>query len=285
MKERTEIEQMNLSLTYMKLASCRVYDDATSLLNDLVVKELGREYGDKYHFDEETDEFICDEVKYRNSVNPKVVKLAVIDAMASYLRSRELISGEGTITYEKSKVKDTAIIPFKRMDNDVLKVRDWVQRWQKEPAPKTKTDKLYRLQCKSLGVAEKALNIFEYYLSYGKVSENNKDTWEYICGISNVPPNEPMVWYGKWPELCTIIEVFLCNDLYFNFEKGVKKHFLCEHGKEKFIKESGEVLTEDILKGSIAQAKSNGTLQSEASKLVKNFDIHIPDKIKKNLKL
>ena len=281
MKERTEIEQQNLHFTYMELASCGVYDDATSLLNDLVVKELGREYGDKYHFDEKTDEWICDEVKYRNSGNPKVVKLAVIDAMISFLNSQELISEEGTIAYEKSKVKDTAIIPFKRMDNDLQKVRGWVQRWQKEPAPKTKTGKLYRLQPKKNGVAEKALNMFDYYLSVGKVSENSKDTWKYVCGISKVPSNEPIVWKGKWTELCTIIDVFLCNDLYFNFEKGVKKHFLCEHGKEKFVKESGEVLTEDILKGSIAQAKNNGTFQDVASMMVNKFGITIQKKLRK----
>lgn len=281
MKERTEIEQQNLHFTYMELASCGVYDDATSLLNDLVVKELGREYGDKYHFDEKTDEWICDEVKYRNSGNPKVVKLAVIDAMISFLNSQELISEEGTIAYEKSKVKDTAIIPFKRMDNDLQKVRGWVQRWQKEPAPKTKTGKLYRLQPKNNGVAEKALNMFEDYLRIGKVSENSRDTWKYICGISKVPSNEPIVWNGKWTELCTIIEVFLCNDLYFNFEKGVKKHFLCEHGKEKFVKESGEVLTEDILKGSIAQAKNNGTFQNVASMMENKFGITIPKKLRK----
>ena len=281
MKERTEIEQQNLHFTYMELASCGVYDDATSLLNDLVVKELGREYGDKYHFDEKTDEWICDEVKYRNSGNPKVVKLAVIDAMISFLNSQELISEEGTIAYEKSEVKDTAIIPFKRMDNDLQKVRGWVQRWQKEPAPKTKTGKLYRLQPNNNGVAEKALNMFEYYLSVGKVSENSRDTWKYVCGITKVPSNEPIVWNGKWTELCTIIDVFLCNDLYFNFEKGVKKHFLCEHGKEKFVKESGEVLTEDILKGSIAQAKNNGTFQDVASMMVNKFGITIQKKLRK----
>ena len=281
MKERTEIEQQNLHFTYMELASCGVYDDATSLLNDLVVKELGREYGDKYHFDEKTDEWICDEVKYRNSGNPKVVKLAVIDAMISFLNSQELISEEGTIAYEKSKVKDTAIIPFKRMDNDLQKVRGWVQRWQKEPAPKTKTGKLYRLQPKNNGVAEKALNMFKHYLSIDKVSENSRDTWKYVCGITKVPSNEPIVWKGKWTELCTIIDVFLCNDLYFNFEKGVKKHFLCEHGKEKFVKESGEVLTEDILKGSIAQAKNNGTFQDVASMMVNKFGITIQKKLRK----
>lgn len=285
MKERTEIDQQNLHFTYMELVSCRVYDDAKLLLNNLVVKELGREYGDKCHFDEKTDEWICDEVKYKNSVNPKVVKLAVCDAMTSFLNSRELISEEGTIAYEKSKVRDTSIIPFKRMDNDMIKVRDWVQRWQKEPAPKTKTGKVYRFRPKTIGVIEISLKMFDYYLSIGKVSDNSMETWKYVCGISDSASNAPIVWHGDWPKLCALIAVFLCNELYFDFETGVRKHFLCEKGKEVFVKESGEVLTDETLKGTIQETKNNGTLKSEVSILVSNFDINITEKLKKKLNL
>jgi sulfur carrier protein ThiS len=35
MKERTEIDQQSLHFTYMELASCRTYDDARDLLNEL----------------------------------------------------------------------------------------------------------------------------------------------------------------------------------------------------------------------------------------------------------
>lgn len=54
MKERTEIDQQSLHFTYMELASCRTYDDARDLLNELVTMEIGREYGDNYEFDEVT---------------------------------------------------------------------------------------------------------------------------------------------------------------------------------------------------------------------------------------
>ena len=284
MKERTEIDQQSLHFTYMELASCRTYDDARDLLNELVTTEIGREYGDKYHFNEETDEYICDEVKYKNSVNPKVVKLAVIDAMTSFLNSRELLSEEGTIAYEKAKAKDMAIIQFKRMDNDMRKVRDWVQRWQKEPAPKTNKVKLFRLRPKTMGVTEISLRMFDYYLKIGKVSEESRGTWKYLCGISDNNNNAPIVWHGEWTKLCAFIVAFLCNELYFDFENGVRKHFLCEYGKEIFVKDSGEVLTEETLKGTISQAKHNGTLENEISKLKDNFGITISEKLKNELK-
>lgn len=40
MKERTEIDQQSLHFTYMELVSCRTYDDARDLLNELVTTEL-----------------------------------------------------------------------------------------------------------------------------------------------------------------------------------------------------------------------------------------------------
>ena len=268
MKERTEIDQQSLHFTYMELASCRTYDDARDLLNELVTTEIGREYGDKYHFNEETDEYICDEVKYKNSVNPKVVKLAVIDAMTSFLNSRELLSEEGTIAYEKAKAKDTAIIQFKRMDNDMRKVRDWVQRWQKEPAPKTKTGKVYRLRPKTeKSVNQNIGNVFHYFVSIGCLDEESVDMWEYLCGYRDSVKNKrPISWHGEWTKLCALIEVFLCNETYFMFEKGVRKHFICDN---MFVNDKGTILSERNLASSIEQAKNNGSLDREKEQLEK----------------
>lgn len=236
MKERTEIDQQNLHFTYMELVSCRVYDDAKLLLNNLVVKELGREYGDKCHFDEETDEWICDEVKYKNSVNPKVVKLAVCDAMKSFLNSRELISEEGTIAYEKSKVRDTTIIPFKRMDNDVKKVRDWVQRWQKEPAPIIKEEKAARLRPKQ-GVDKYIEPMFLHLKELRNIDEQTiKAPWDYLCGMTDEIPKVRIKWTGGLFNLNVLIERFLIKNTYFDAPKGATS-FICslmvdENGNE-----------------------------------------------------
>lgn len=219
MKERTEIDRQNLHFTYMELASCRVYDDAKLLLNDLVVKELGREYGDKYHFDEETDEWICDEVKNKNSINPKVVKLAVIDAMTSFLNNRELISEEATIAYERSKTKDTAIIPFKRMDNDMRKVRDWVQRWQKEPAPIIKEEKVARLRPTELG-RKCAPLMYEQLIKINRI-EANEQSWNYLCGLTDETNGvKPIRWLGDEFSLKVLIDNFFNKKLYFDRERG-----------------------------------------------------------------
>lgn len=222
MKERTEIDQQSLHFTYMELASCRTYDDARDLLNELVTMEIGREYGDNYEFDEETDEFICDEVKYKNSVNPKVVKLAVTDAMTSFLNSRELISEEATIAYEKSKVKDTSIIPFKRMDNDMRKVRDWVQRWQKEPAPIIKEDKTPRLRPTELGKKYAPL-MYEHLKEIGYI-EANAQSWNYLCGLTDETNDfTPVRWLTTDFLLKVLIDNFFTKPIYFDVEDGALK--------------------------------------------------------------
>lgn len=225
MKERTEIDQQNLFFTYMELASCKCYDDARILLNDLVVEELGREYGDKYHFDEETDEWICDEVKYKNSANAKVVKLAVIDEMTSFLNRQELLSEEGTIAFEKSKVKDTAIIPFNRMDNDMRKVRDWLGRWKKEAAPIIKKEKTPRLRPTEAG--KKYAPLMYKHLQEIAYIDANEQSWNYLCGLTDETNDfKPIRWLKTNFLLKVLIDNFLTKRTYFSVEAGAIKDTL-----------------------------------------------------------
>ena len=285
MRERTEIDMQNLHFALMELAICKVYDDAKALLDELVTKEIGREYGDDYDFDKETGEWHCKEIKFKNSAKPNVVKLAVVDTMTSILDNHELISEEGTIAWEKSKVIDTAIMPFKRMDKELDRVRNWVQRWEKEPAPKTKKEITYRLIPKSEGVNGKTSLIFNYYVKCGNLLEKDRDTWDYVCGISDKDPKVPIVWYGEWPMLCTFIASFLENELYFYFKNGVRKHFICKVGEERFTQYGGNVLTAETLKGEIAQSKTNGTLKRYFSDLNAEVGINLTERLKEKLNL
>lgn len=261
MKERTEIDTQNLHFTYMELASCKVYDDAKMLLDELVIKEIGREYGDNYYYDEETDEWLCKEIKYKNSQVPRIVKLAVIDSITGFLNNRELISEEATIAYEKAKVKDTTIIPFKRMDDDAKKVRNWVERWKKEPVPKIIQKKSFRLRPKSNSVIQNIGNVFDYLVKIGRIDTDSKEMWNYLCGvIESIEVKKPIIWHGEWTTLTALIEVFLCDKNYFEFEKGVRKYFICDN---MFINDKGKYLTEDILGNTKQQSNGNGTLDDE----------------------
>ncbi len=281
MIERTEIDMQNLHFTYMELVSCRVYDDAKLLLNKLVKKEVGREYGDSYYLDKETDEWLCREIKYKNSETPSVVKLAIIDAMVGFLNNRDLISEEGTIAFEKSKVKDTAIIPFKKMDNDVARVRGWVLRWQKEPAIKIDNEK-FRFRPKSVSVRETAGKMFKYLVSIGRLESRAKGSWDYFCGMSdNEDEAIPMVWHKGLPSLCALVEVFFCNEIYFSYKKGIVKDFVCK----MFVQENGLPITETSFKSSKTQSKTNGGLEREMQLYCDNVGIFMPKEKSKHEKL
>lgn len=219
MKERTEIDTQNLHFAYMELASCKVYDDAKLLLDELVIKEIGREYGDNYYFDEETDEWLCEEIKYKNSQVPRIVKLAVIDSITDFLNSRELISEEATIAYEKAKVKDTTIIPFKRMDDDAKKVRNWVDRWKKEPAPIIGEEKTIRLVPTELGKTYAPL-MYAHLTNIGYI-DVNEQSWNYLCGLTDTADNiEPIKWCKDLFPLKVLIDSFFKSETYFIVKRG-----------------------------------------------------------------
>lgn len=219
MKERTEVDTQNLYFTYMELASCKVYDDAKLLLDELVIKEIGREYGDNYYFDEETDEWLCEEIKYKNSQVPRIVKLAVTDSFTGFLNSRDLISEEATIAYEKAKVKDTTIIPFKRMDDDAKKVRNWVERWKKEPAPIIKEEKTIRLVPTELGKTYAPL-MYARLTNIGYI-DANEQSWNYLCGLTDTADNiQPIKWCKELFPLKVLIDNFFTDKTYFNVKWG-----------------------------------------------------------------
>lgn len=219
MKERTEIDTQNLHFTYMELASCKVYDDAKLLLDELVIKEIGREYGDNYTYDEETDEWLCTEIKYKNSQVPRIVKLAVIDSFTGFLNSRELISEEATIAYEKAKVKDTTIIPFKRMDDDAKKVRNWVERWKKEPAPIIGEEKTIRLVPTELGKTYAPL-MYAHLTNIGYI-DVNEQSWNYLCGLTDTADNiQPIKWCKELFPLKVLIDSFFKSETYFIVKRG-----------------------------------------------------------------
>ncbi len=256
MIERTEIDMQNLFFTYMELVSCRVYDDAKLLLNELVKKEVGREYGDGYYFDKETDEWLCRNVKYKNSETPSMVKLAIIDAMTGFLNNRDLISEEGTIAFEKSKVKDTAIIPFKKMDNDAARVRGWVLRWQKEPAITIKQD-VHRISPKGKPIEVIAIKVFTYFVSIGTIKRNDMEGWYYVCNlkeISIVPP--PVVWHDSKTSFSILVYLFLGNKKCFTHTRGALTHLFSKMFRIEDVTE----ITERLISNSIIQARKNGTL-------------------------
>ena len=221
MKERTEIDRSNLHFTYMELAICNVYDVARTLLNELLAKEIGREYGDDYDFDEESDKWICKEIKYKNSNDPKVVKRAVVDALTIYLKERERISEEGTIVWEKSKVIDTAIMPFKRMDDELDKVCNWVQYWKKEQAPTAEEKRLRPIKGK-----EQYVDImFERLIKYGYFDKDeSKETWCYLCGTNDNKPDKLLYWKGDTFAFCVLYDKFLASadNKYFEFKNGLQ---------------------------------------------------------------
>lgn len=280
MEERTFIS--NISELIDNVGKCKCYDDARNLLNSFVIENIGKKY--------ETE----DSTAYPNSNNPKEIKAETLRVMDDFIRKWLIIDEAATAGFntgrkimdKKNVIYDdgTIISVFGNMRNDIERTKSYIEAWRKEPVPKTKKVKLFRLRPKTMGVTEISLRMFDYYLKIGKVSEESRDTWKYLCGISDNNNNAPIVWYGEWTKLCAFIVAFLCNELYFDFENGVRKHFLCEYGKEIFVKDSGEVLTEKTLKGTISQAKHNGTLENEISKLEDNFCITISEKLKNKLK-
>lgn len=187
MKERTEIDIQNLYFTYAKLASCRVYDDAKVMLNELVTAELGREYGDEYDFDEGADEWLCKEIKYKNSIDSHIVKLAIIDAMTHYLDAHDLISEEGTIGFVQSKVIDSSIIPFKRMDNDAKKVREWLERW-KTDSFLVRSKEGYQSFLSYIGTNGNPIDHYNALVKNGRLdkTETPLGNWLAFCGKGKV---------------------------------------------------------------------------------------------------
>lgn len=280
MEERTFIS--GISDLIDNIGKCKCYDDARNLLNSFVIENVGKKY--------ETE----DGTAYRNSNNPKEIMAETLRVMDDYIRKWLIIDEAATAGFntgrkimdKKNVIYDdgTIISVFGNMHNDIERTKSYIEAWRKEPVPKTKKVKLFRLRPKTMGVTEISLRMFNYYLKIGKVSEESRGTWKYLCGISDNNNNAPIVWHGEWTKLCAFIVAFLCNELYFDFENGVRKHFLCEYGKEIFVKDSGEVLTEETLKGTISQAKHNGTLENEISKLEDNFGITISEKLKNKLK-
>lgn len=280
MEERTFIS--GISDLIDNVGKCKCYDDARNLLNSFVIENVGKKY--------ETEGGTA----YRNSNNSKEIKAEALRVMDDYVCRFMVIDEADTAGFntgrkimdKKNVVYDdgTIISVFGNMRNNIERTISYIEAWRKEPVPKTKKVKLFRLRPTTKGVTEISLRMFDYYLKIGKVSEESRDTWKYLCGISDNNNNAPIVWHGEWTKLCAFIVAFLCNELYFDFENGVRKHFLCEYGKEIFVKDSGEVLTEETLKGTISQAKHNGTLENEISKLKDNFGITISEKLKNKLK-
>lgn len=234
MKERIEQE---ITCLCIQLEKCNYYEDAKELLNAYII-DLINNYGGV----------------------AKLVKRAVFDAIIRKLDEAEIFDKDVLDNCDDEiKREERQFVTFMRQcEKRHHLLRIWMEDWRIEPAPKMETDKKYRLYPKTYAVIDKAIFMFDYLVSTGKLDRDSREMWMYLCGVhTSVEKKKPIRWCGTWGLLSALLETFLCNKKYFEYEEGILKYFICDG---MFINTKGTILKEKNLASSKNQANLYGSL-------------------------
>ncbi len=267
MEERTFINSMDVHTLLMSLENCACYDSAKELLNAFVRDCTGKEY--------ETEGGI----KHYNSKNPSDIKqetLVVIDESISAFNDideaseRGMVCGRKELESQGIMCDDGGVIAkFREMRRKRSKVAAYIDIWRKEPAIKIKGD-IHRISPIGEHVKTIARKVFLFFVNTGYLKESDKNSWEYICNlnqISKVPPQ--IIWNSTLISFSVLTFLFLGNRKLFNNTHGARRNLFCK----MFLQKDGSTISEDDLKGSLINAKANGTL----NELKKNWFSHVPE--------
>ena len=228
MEERTFIS--NISELIDNVGKCKCYDDARNLLNSFVIENVGKKY--------ETE----DGTAYRNSNNPKDIKRETLATIENTLYRWELIdeASEETlneaIKYHNIRGGGTIKSNFVDLQVKIKVAKQYVEAWQKEPAPIIIEKETVRLRPKQ--GAEKYIEpMFLHLKEKSNIDEQTINSpWLYLCGLTDEKPEIRIKWIGGLFRLNVLIERFLIKSSYFKAPKGAIS-FICslmvdENGKE-----------------------------------------------------
>ena len=239
MEERTYISSVDLYDLINNVGKCKCYDDAQNLLNSFVFDNIGKAYEAE------------DGKMYRNSRNTKDIKREVLSQLDNFIDDRELKDkvSESNIEYAKERIKvcggikinekvnikllDSANIEnvFGKIQLELKKAVRYIEVWRKEAAP-LKEKKLQRLR--PIKGKEYYIDImFERLKALGFLAKDeNKNAWNYLCGISDDVPEKTMEWKGSFFDFCVLYDFFLVSvrKSYFKYNNGVRGFVVAQFG-------------------------------------------------------
>lgn len=210
MKTNYEINDSDIKIMLFEMSHLKSYLEAHKFLNDKV-----REYYDKIGY------------------NPYKIKNALYDALGDQAFYNVLFYNDYFRRIEDKKLnkKEKQYITNWEIHYRKAKVvLGWLDKWDKERLPNTDND--VRLIPTEKG-KEYIIEMFSNLLRLHYVEEDARNTWYYICGISNNKYVNPITWLGSNLELYALINNFFKGSIISNYMDMRNKDSICKFFQSK----------------------------------------------------
>jgi hypothetical protein len=210
METNYEINDNDAQIMFFEMSYLKSYKEAHKFLNDKV-----REFYGKIGY------------------NPYKIKNALYDALGDQASNNVIFYNdyfrriEDEIINKKEKQYITNWEIHHRKAKVVL---GWLDKWDKERLPNTDND--VRLIPTEKG-KEYIIEMFSNLLRLHYVEEDARNTWYYICGISNNKYVNPIMWLGSNLELYALINNFFKGSIFSNYMDMRNKDSICKFFQSK----------------------------------------------------
>jgi len=205
METNYEINDSDIKIMFFEMSHLKSSKEAYKYLNDKI-----REYYGKIGYN-----------RYK-------IKIALYDALRWQAFYNVLFFDDFFRRIEGKKLneKENQYITDWEIHHKKSKViYEWLLNWGKERLPKTDND--VRLIPTKKG--EKYIIVmFSNLLRLHYVEEDARNTWYYICGISNNRYVNPITWLGSNLELYALINNFFKGSIFSNYMDMRNKDSICK---------------------------------------------------------
>ena len=205
METNYEINDNDAQIMFFEMSHLKSYKEAYKYLNDKV-----REYYGKIGYDRN---------KIKNALYDALRRQAFHDVLVYDDFFRRI---EGKKLNEK---ENQYITDWKKHHKKSKVIYEWLLNWGKERLPKTDND--VRLIPTEKG-KEYIIEMFSNILRLHYVEEDARNTWYYICGISNNKYVNPITWLGSNLELYALINNFFKGSIFSNYMDMRNKDSICK---------------------------------------------------------
>ena len=210
METNYEINDNDAQIMFFEMSYLKSYKEAHKFLNDKVRDFYGK-------------------IGY----NPYKIKNALYDALGYQAFNNVLFYNDyfRRIEDEKLNEKEKQYITNWEIHHRKAKVvLGWLDKWDKERLPNTDND--VRLIPTEKG-KEYIIEMFSNLLRLHYVEEDARNTWYYICGISNNKYVNPITWLGSNLELYALINNFFKGSIFSNYMDMRNKDSICKFFQSK----------------------------------------------------
>lgn len=229
MEERNYMYDTDLFKLTESLGEFKKYEDAKKLLDDFISANVGREYN--VLFDDDS-KVIKPPVTYCNSNDPQVFKNNVINDLLSHLEYLDIIDEESDNEeiYNRDYLKSLGylrnlpkiITAFRMMRRERNKIKRYIDFWSKEAVPEILSTNSVRLQPQQDAI-EVIGKVFVLLVKNKFINEDARETWNYVCGLSNKVPTKKIKFRGTNVEFAALLEKFFVSEYYptyFDYDKN-----------------------------------------------------------------